>query len=327
MRPRKYFPKVNEMAYEVPELWSYDAGSTILPLFYGCHLFDGTIPSEFDEESQPIKYHYDLDFEYADLKKAYIEWYGERRIGKALPPVDSYAYSVHDSSTMARSLIATDAEAYDYCGAWLSDQIQLFIKANTDKYLKLVDTIGFKYDPISNYDMTETKDTTIGEESVSHVVDKNGKQLTFMSNQVDLTAPTEGDMDGADAHISDWNSADKDSVSTTINNPNEVKHYTTTYDDDSDDRLEWREVQGIANAKTSQDTELAAKAQETLYNGENYTDTRSKDNDSYELKRSGNIGVTTSQQMIESEREVARFNLLKEFFEDLNRYLLLATWD
>ena len=117
MKPRKYFPKVNEMAYKVPELWSYDAGSTILPLFYGCHLFDGTIPSEFDEKSQPIKYHYDLDFEYADLKKAYVEWYGERRLGKALPPVDSYIYEPRNLR-MERSLIATDQEGYEYLGRW-----------------------------------------------------------------------------------------------------------------------------------------------------------------------------------------------------------------
>ena len=326
MRHRKYFPKVNEMAFVVPELWTYVTGNSIVPLFYQCHLFDGTIIAERDSSGQPTKYHYNLGFQPVDIKNAYAEWYGERRLGKALPPVDSYIYEPRNLQ-MERSLIATDQEGYEYLARWLNQQIQIFIDSNKDKYLKLVDTIGFKYDPISNYDMTETKDTTIGEESVSHVVDKNGKQLSFMSNQVDLTAPTSGDMDGADAHISDWNSVDKDKVSTTIDNPNEVKHYTTTYDDDSNDRLEWREVQGVANAKTSQETELAAKAQETLYNGEDYTDTRSKNNDSYELKRSGNIGVTTSQQMIESEREVARFNVLKEFFEDLNRYLLLSTWD
>ncbi len=325
MRPRKYFPKVNEMAYEVPELWSYDAGSTILPLFYGCHLFDGTIPSEFDEESQPIKYHYDLDFEYADLKKAYIEWYGERRIGKALPPVDSYVYSVHDSSTMARSLIATEAEAYDYCGAWLSDQIQLFINANTDKYLKLVDTIGFKYDPISNYDMEETKTAQNGTETLSHVIDTKGKTLNFESNQVDLVAPTEGEQAyEQDAHISSWTSEGSDTVTNSQTVDSSVEHQSTTYDS-ATYRNEWKETSN--DGDTTQTTKLKPKASESIYNGEEYTDTKDRGDDSYQLNRKGNIGVTTSQQMIESEREVARYNVLKEFFEDLNRYLLLATWD
>ena len=42
-----------------------------------------------------------------------------------------------------------------------------------------------------------------------------------------------------------------------------------------------------------------------------------KDTHARTLTRSGNIGVTTSQQMIESEREVANFSFLKILTEDL----------
>ena len=42
------------------------------------------------------------------------------------------------------------------------------------------------------------------------------------------------------------------------------------------------------------------------------------------LTRSGNIGVTTSQQMIESERAVANFSALQTFVRDLATYIFIA---
>lgn len=45
------------------------------------------------------------------------------------------------------------------------------------------------------------------------------------------------------------------------------------------------------------------------------------------LLRSGNIGVTTSQQMIQSEYDLRKFNVLQEFMSDVARYSLILDWD
>lgn len=45
------------------------------------------------------------------------------------------------------------------------------------------------------------------------------------------------------------------------------------------------------------------------------------------LLRSGNIGVTTSQQMIQSEYDLRKFNVLQEFMNDVARYSLILDWD
>ena len=44
------------------------------------------------------------------------------------------------------------------------------------------------------------------------------------------------------------------------------------------------------------------------------------------LKRSGNIGVTTSQQMIESEIELWKFNFYNSVFEDIDKILTLKIY-
>ena len=45
------------------------------------------------------------------------------------------------------------------------------------------------------------------------------------------------------------------------------------------------------------------------------------------LTRKGNIGVTTSQQMIASEYELRKYNVLQDFMNDVARYSLIMDWD
>ena len=45
------------------------------------------------------------------------------------------------------------------------------------------------------------------------------------------------------------------------------------------------------------------------------------------LTRKGNIGVTTSQQMIASEYELRKFNVLQEFMNEVAKYSLICDWD
>lgn len=42
--------------------------------------------------------------------------------------------------------------------------------------------------------------------------------------------------------------------------------------------------------------------------------------------RQGNIGITKSTELIESERELVRFNLLQEFFNDINKEILIGIY-
>lgn len=46
----------------------------------------------------------------------------------------------------------------------------------------------------------------------------------------------------------------------------------------------------------------------------------------HEFKRSGNIGVTTSQQMIQSEREVADFSAIAQFMTDIANIICLSIY-
>lgn len=43
--------------------------------------------------------------------------------------------------------------------------------------------------------------------------------------------------------------------------------------------------------------------------------------------RQGNIGVTQTSELLRNERELVKFNLIQEFFNDINKQLLVGTYD
>lgn len=45
------------------------------------------------------------------------------------------------------------------------------------------------------------------------------------------------------------------------------------------------------------------------------------------LDRKGNIGVTTTQKLLQEEIELVKINILKEFFEYVNKIVLLNVWE
>lgn len=115
-----------------------------------------------------------------------------------------------------------------------------------------------------------------------------------------------------------------------------TNHYTTTMDDDKTGRLQNYDTTTGDTAQSTVsnvETDMPATGRITAGspNSPSYTDTKSytnrNDETEHSLTRSGNIGVTTSQQMIESERQLVRYSLLKEFFDDINKELLLYVWD
>lgn len=137
-------------------------------------------------------------------------------------------------------------------------------EAWTRKY----DALTAEYNPLNNYDMTETEN--------SHIVDDATTGVT-----------------GSAANNS-----------TTVNSAHNVYGYnsSTATPSESD------------SATTYQNTDM----------------TTDYDNDrtiSRGLKRSGNIGVTTSQQMLQSELELRAYRFFEEVYKDVDRIVALPIYD
>lgn len=286
-----------------------------------------------------------------DIRNDYLALYGERL----------FSQLYYFDSSNSQSGIGNQNSL-----SKLAKKLKAVLDQNYFKYKRLAETLGFVYDPISNYDMTENGTDTktySGQEGLEHEVD--GKKISgvevfgpLASSTIDTT---EGDVKnltitvdanrkiatdqkgvsdvraGRAAAYTETSGIDAiGTVDTQDAGTPTTNHYTTTMDDDKTGRLQnYDTTKGdTAQSTVSKvETDMPATGRITAGspNSPSYTDTKSftnrNDETEHSLTRSGNIGVTTSQQMIESERQLVRYSLLKEFFDDINKELLLYVWD
>ena len=159
------------------------------------------------------------------------------------------------------------------------------------------------YNPIHNYDMNEERDlstTADNVETTDGTKTKTGTDtLAHGLSQTTAHGRTTQSMDykyGINTDISDPKPSDKGTTSEGGN--------TTTTDSGSDIRT--------YNLSDDDDTTVTQDNEGTEHE---------------EIHRYGNIGVTTTQQMLEAERKLWLWNYFDQIFEDLDRELALAFHD
>lgn len=233
------------------------------------------------------------------------------------------------------------------------------VRENYYKYKKLASTLGFVYNPIHNYEMAENgkdTETPTGSETHSHTIDtKNSGFVEIEGAASDITLSVPSSETGLksidfsmqdvtevgyeEKAVSDVEAGKKTNMSntpgTTTGETPTTRNYTTTMDSAAEGRLETYttttgDTAQASNVKGSQERPAIGRAK-IGSEQPSYTDTTSfmsrKTEKEHTFSRNGNIGVMSTQDMINQEREVVRFSLEKEFFDDLRKTLLLQIWD
>ena len=177
---------------------------------------------------------------------------------------------------------------------------------NAYKINTLYNTTKLTYDPISNYDRTET--TT---------VEHNGTETdeTIASNVLTKTGSESHTKGGEDSFAYSGETVTTPSGSTTTVHETTAFNEPTTYSGDSKDTTTYSAAKTTESFNNRKDTTTYNTDEQTVYN--NVKDANDIDsttthsfngrNEKTTSNIKGNIGVTTSQQMIQSEREVADF--------------------
>ena len=247
-----------------------------------------------------------------------------------------------------------DKRAESVCNK-LCGRITRFCKLNKFKYIRLLQILNFEYNPIENYNMKEHSDDSLdytGERSLEREV------TASKLNGLEISGPVSTATIGQDGTLSVAFDLQK-KISTTVDqvSDNEMggktagtpevpsvgtgtdsksSHYTTTYDDATEGRLEsYDEAEGTSATATKGISKVEEPVYGKAYSGNpnypSYTDTESftgrSDDRSHDMWRKGNIGVMTTQQMIEQERLVAEgFNLVQQFLDELSKEIFLQCW-
>lgn len=247
------------------------------------------------------------------------------------PLVESYTENIAELSEVEKTAIAESI--YTIYG---------------DKWGKLYELLSLEYNPIANYDMTEEEtiqgetsteatrrgtDTTTGTgtDTITHTGTEQNANTGTVTNQHTGTTATStdetssGSSDGTtDNKIYGFNSSngvdDSSSVNETSATSNrDVEEQTTN--NLTDTRTDATTATRTDNLT---DTETRNVTDQTTYNT---TDATTGENETTRtLTRSGNIGVTTTQQMIQSSIDLWQWNFFNQVFDDIDTILTISTY-
>lgn len=212
-------------------------------------------------------------------------------------PVDSFNIAYNNEILYSYPKVMASLRRYSvwYCIKDIATQWLIYINTVINNLYKAFSALNATYNPIENYLMTEigTDTSSDGETIFKHKSDPEGSSISTTSTQ-------------------------------TYNVTN--SRYVTTYDNITP-RLE-----SYTNSQTGSFTgsQQPINTYQTVYDKTSYIDTTShnetsKEHDgktfsgdkveTHDFKRNGNIGVTTSQQMIESEISLRMKNLLDMYVD------------
>lgn len=158
---------------------------------------------------------------------------------------------------------------------------------------KWITALNIEYNPLENYDRFEDWKDNGTENTTSNTKDKN-----------DTTSSSKTDMSGK----SDNNGTNEDKVSAFDSS---TYQESELHESVSDERHEdTSKTDGAINSTASSDT------------------TGSKKDSSTHVGRiHGNIGVTTSQQMLQSELDIAKFNIINEITKIFMQELCICIYE
>lgn len=171
-------------------------------------------------------------------------------------------------------------------------------------------TLSAEYNPIENYSMAEEMTNDITEDEFGHV----------NTREVDLTDERTPDLTHAKT------GKDTTTPDLTLKQKNDVYGFNSTNPVPSAEQEQTSE----GTQEIEYDTEETDTGTDTMTHSGSDTNTESGKNTrtrNYTLTRSGNIGVTTSQQMLESERNLWMWNFFRNIvFPDLDKVLTILAY-
>lgn len=155
---------------------------------------------------------------------------------------------------------------------------QTWFKANYNNFEHIISALNAEYNPIENYDRTETHE----------------------ANKIVTTAETSNEAIESQS---------------TESGTGVIEHNENKTDTNSDVPFDTENFKNVSRLET--DCDLSENSKETSEgiassNTNSSTNTKEDGSESYTSHIHGNIGVTTNQQMIQSEIELRQYNIYKE---------------
>ena len=216
----------------------------------------------------------------------------------------------------------------------IQDVILNFIDRNSYKYAALFQSEGFQYDPIENYNMTETMTNDVTETEYGRVDTRTLDKDSSDTRTYDLTDERTPDLTEertpnlTDTHtLNSLTNTERDEIqgfnSSSYQDANRKTTVGTGSEDTTTTGTDTTTTTGTdTNTKSGTDT-MVYSGTDTDTNTQSGKDTSTRN---YTLNRYGNIGVQTTQDMIQKFRDVSDFSALTLLTHDIVNMITLRVY-
>lgn len=259
-----------------------------------------------------------FDFLSSDMD---IEYFGNVSGDKeSAPLIDKFVEANIDYGI--NSFALTDAQRTTLAG--------IIARRFNAKWGKLSKVQNIEYNPIENYSMKQTETPNITHDRTINIDNTDTETRKTATDKTTTETPT-------DYKVTREHKEATDTTTTTDNNTNanaygfnsttEVPtnsatgNGTVTVKGDADKNVTTDTETRIGNVTTREQGEADKNTENTTTTTKGKTTDVDKETGTRRLERSGNIGVTTSQQMIKSEIELWQWNFIQMIYKDVDSVL------
>lgn len=255
-----------------------------------------------------------------------MEYFGNKSGNKSVSPIIEKFIEQNIDAEVQNPFVLTQPQR--------TSLANIIVNRYSEKWQKLYALLSAEYNPIENYSMTETETPNITKRQGVSEDYKISDEKTIERNMSTTETPT------TDYQVTDEKKTETNySVSTDSETNAEAYGFnsaspvptndasgnsTVTTSGNADENVETnthKQTGGMTvteSGNANENVETSTHKQ-TGYTEETETGTR-------QLTRSGNIGVTTSQQMIESEIALWQWNFIESVYKDVDMVLTVPKY-
>lgn len=274
------------------------------------------------------KYHGEYFFEIRapTMDIDFLMQYGERSITKSLKKIYENVglkYCNHYDPVFAENnMIHAQNETQEYI-------IDIIDMRYRDKWKRLYTALLSEYNPIDNYNMEENMTRNNDENGV------NEKISDFTGNKTDIESQEKKDIinqnisndlinNTTQNFTQDLNKQNsKSSYDSNTLQPYESIDDNTTSDTTNNTTAQENEESNTTNTSSNNINKQTGETNRIKENSSNQVNI----NESHKLTRKGNIGVTTTQEMIDSELKLREYDLFKTIYQDVLKLITLSIYE
>lgn len=242
------------------------------------------------DEGMPKNFTYvDIGVNRNEMAEIYNTYYGRNRLVE--PLIDREVYGYNES--VAR----------------LNRRILSVYHLNMQKYKKLIELAGYEYNPLWNVD---------GTEEFTYLENKGFNEVTTTYDnkaRTDTKGSTTGNPNNPNVRVQKVTTFDSETYRNAVAEEEHETYVTGEHKDTVATEITHKNAKNVNNTDYSGGTDTFGN---NVVGGDMYHTEKKV--------RSGNIGVTKTQELIESERLNLRFSILGEFFKDINEEILVGIY-